>query len=228
MTGGALGRIASALLRQNSCVWACLTGGCIRYVYVPTHAPLQQITKMRGRVSSKNPQGKRKTSARKRARCSSDIVSLSQRTMIRLQSSFLVLCVLVAAVTLTVLDCGAQAQPQAVTRMERRIRLQLYIRSDSTLCQEALKFGETLVERREGICLDVVDTLEDKDGLDLYWQLVRRFRVEKPRVPLFHACGQLKVGFSNAERAQRRLRISSQSTHTSVSPASTAAMPNSF
>ena len=182
-------------------MWACLTGGCIRYVYVPTHAPLQQITKMRGRVSSKNPQGKRKTSARKRARCSSDIVSLSQRTMIRLQSSFLVLCVLVAAVTLTVLDCGAQAQPQAVTRMERRIRLQLYIRSDSKLCQEAKEYAETLSERRGGICIEVIDTLTDKEGLDHYWQLVRRFRVENHRVPMFYVYDRLKVGFSDAEKS---------------------------
>ena len=183
-------------------MWACLTGGCIRYVYVPTHAPLQQITKMRGRVSSKNPQGKRKTSARKRARCSSDIVSLSQRTMIRLQSSFLVLCVLVAAVTLTVLDCGAQAQPQAVTRMERRIRLQLYIRSDSKLCQEAKEYAETLSERRGGICIEVIDTLTDKEGLDHYWQLVRRFRVENHRVPMFYVYDRLKVGFSDAEKTR--------------------------
>jgi glutaredoxin len=79
--------------------------------------------------------------------------------------------------------------------------MQVFVRSDSTLCQEALKYAEKFAERREGICVEVVDTLADKASLDRFWQLVRQFRVEKPRVPLFVACGQLKAGFSTEEKS---------------------------
>jgi glutaredoxin len=75
--------------------------------------------------------------------------------------------------------------------------LQVFIRGDSTLCQKALKYAETFVERREGICIEIIDTLANKEALERYWQVVRQFRVEKPRVPIFVACGRLKVGFSS-------------------------------
>jgi glutaredoxin len=75
--------------------------------------------------------------------------------------------------------------------------LQVFIRGDSTLCHKALKYAETFVERREGICIEVIDTLANKEALERYWQVVRQFRVEKPSVPMFVACGRLKVGFSS-------------------------------
>jgi hypothetical protein len=95
----------------------------------------------------------------------------------------------------------ARAGEQAATGVERCLVLQLYVRSDSTLCQAAQKYAQDFSERRAGICLEVIDTLNDKDGTNRYWELVRRFRVEKPRVPLFYACDQLKVGFSDAKQS---------------------------
>jgi hypothetical protein len=89
------------------------------------------------------------------------------------------------------------APPRTPTVAERCLPLQVFLRSDSTLCQEALQYAESLTERREGICLEVVDTLENQQALDRYWRLVRQFGVKEPRVPLFYACGRLKVGFSN-------------------------------
>jgi glutaredoxin len=80
---------------------------------------------------------------------------------------------------------------------QRCLKLEVFVRSDSALCQEAIEYAEGLVERREGICLEVVDTLTNKQALDRYWQLVRRFRVERPRVPIFYACNRLKTGFSS-------------------------------
>ena len=118
--------------------------------------------------------------------------------MVRLQRSALVVSALVAAAIPALLEGNAQAwQEPAARETERCVRLQLFIRSDSALCLEALKYAEKLVERRDGICLDVVDTLANKEALDRYWQLVRRFRVDKPRVPIFYACNRLKIGFSN-------------------------------
>jgi cytochrome c biogenesis protein CcdA/glutaredoxin len=121
--------------------------------------------------------------------------------MIRLQYCILVLCVFVAAATVTVFNCGVRAQPQAATKTEQCVRLQLYIRSDSKVCQEAQEYADTLGERRGGICIEVVDTLTDNEGRDRYWQLMRRFHVEKPRVPAFYVYDRLKVGFSNADNS---------------------------
>ncbi|MEX0613891.1 MAG: glutaredoxin domain-containing protein [Pirellulales bacterium] len=100
-----------------------------------------------------------------------------------------------------VLEPNVQAEEQPTRDVERCLQLQVFIRGDSTLCQDALKYAETLVERHEGICIDVIDTLANKKALDRYWQLVRQFGVEKPRVPMFFACGQLKVGFSREAKS---------------------------
>jgi hypothetical protein len=121
--------------------------------------------------------------------------------MVRWYCSTLAFSALVAAIAVTVNDRHAQARQPASTRNERCLTLQLYIRSDSELCQQAEKYAKTFSERRGGICLEIIDTAKDKDGLDRYWQLMRRFRVERPRVPVFYACGRLKVGFSDANKS---------------------------
>jgi glutaredoxin len=79
--------------------------------------------------------------------------------------------------------------------------LQVFIRGDSELCHEAVKYAETFVERREGICLEIVDTLASKESLARYWQLAKRFRIDKPRVPIFFACNRVKAGFSSEAKS---------------------------
>jgi glutaredoxin len=108
---------------------------------------------------------------------------------------------LIAATTFTVIERSVRAEAQPRSEVERCLRLQIFIRGDSTLCQEALKYAETFVERREGICIEVIDTLANKESLDRYWQAVRQFRVEKPRVPMFLACGRLKSGFTSEAKS---------------------------
>jgi glutaredoxin len=84
---------------------------------------------------------------------------------------------------------------------QRCLKLELFVRSDSALCHKAIEYAQKLVERREGICLEVVDTLANQESLDRYRQLVRRFRVAKPSVPIFYACNRLKTGFSSEAKS---------------------------
>jgi glutaredoxin len=49
--------------------------------------------------------------------------------------------------------------------------------------------------------VEVIDTLADKESLERYWQLVKRFRIEKPRVPIYCACERVKVGFTSESKS---------------------------
>ena len=103
------------------------------------------------------------------------------------------------AFALSLLESKALAGQPAAPCAERCLSFQIYIRSDSAVCQAAQKYAEAFGKQREGICVEVIDTVKGKEGLNRYWQLVRRFHVEKPGLPLFYACGRLKTGFSSAE-----------------------------
>lgn len=117
-------------------------------------------------------------------------------TLVQLQNWALVVIALFAAATLAVTEPNVRAEGAPTREVERCLRLQVFIRGDSPLCQDAVKYSETFAARREGICIEVIDTLADQKSLERYWQVVQRFRVEKARVPMFVACGRLKVGFS--------------------------------
>jgi glutaredoxin len=93
------------------------------------------------------------------------------------------------------LERRIEAAEQPASDAERCLRLQMFVRSDSALCQEALKSAEAFAQRREGICVEVLDVAANKATLERYWQTVQQFGVKKPRVPMFVACGRLKVGF---------------------------------
>lgn len=112
-----------------------------------------------------------------------------------------VFCQFVIAVFLLIGAPFASAQPSNTRKPERCIVLQLFIRSDSKLCLEAQKYVDELSARRGGICVEVYNTLTDRQSLDKFWLLARRFHVEKPRVPLFYVYDQLRVGFVNAEKS---------------------------
>jgi glutaredoxin len=121
--------------------------------------------------------------------------------MVRLQFPALVLSALIVAATSMIFEQHAQARQQSATTTERCLRLEVYVRGDSSLCREAQKYADSFRKSREGICVEIIDTITDKEGLDRYWQLVRRFRVEKPRVPVFYACDRLKIGFSDPAKS---------------------------
>jgi glutaredoxin len=118
-----------------------------------------------------------------------------------------VLTILIAAATTAaqsnVLNKNAETSAQsASTEGERCLRFQVFIRGDSQLCADAVSYAESLVERRGGICIEVVDIQNDKAALAQYWQLMQRFDVKKPVVPAFHACNLVKVGFSSEAKSK--------------------------
>jgi hypothetical protein len=88
------------------------------------------------------------------------------------------------------------------TGPERCLQLKVFIRGDSEVCQEATKFAEDLSKRRGGICVEVRDVAEDSEALKEYWGVMRRFRVDKPVLPAFYACNQLKAGFASADKSR--------------------------
>jgi hypothetical protein len=128
-------------------------------------------------------------------------VGLIRKLSVLLQSSALAVSALIASVALGASEQQPQARHEFAREGERCLQFQIFVRSDSTLCEKAQRYAQALAERRDGICLEVIDTLANDEAVNRYWQLVREFRVEKPRVPIFHACGQLKVGFSGESKS---------------------------
>jgi glutaredoxin len=121
--------------------------------------------------------------------------------IIRFRSAVLALAALLVVFELLFEQSSLAQQPattSAATKTERCLALQLYSRSDSALCRQAEEYARSLSQRREGICLEIIDTVKDKEGLDRYWRLVRQFRVKNPRVPAFYACNRFQIGFKDA------------------------------
>jgi glutaredoxin len=95
-----------------------------------------------------------------------------------------------------------ESQPVGTNVGKRCLQLRIYTRSDSELCKQAVSYAESLVERRGGICLQVIDLEQDSAALAEYWQLMQKFAVKKPAVPTFQACGRVKVGFHNDSKSK--------------------------
>jgi glutaredoxin len=110
-------------------------------------------------------------------------------------SSFAVLVALLGAAMEALAVQDARTTQWQPARQERCLRLQLFIRGDSAICQAAARSAEAFVKQRRGICLEVLDVGEDEKALAEYRQLLQHFRVTKPAVPGFYACNQLKIGF---------------------------------
>src|SRR3972149_4375879 len=126
--------------------------------------------------------------------------------MSRLPCSAFVISALVVVAGSILLERNTKAERQSLaTEAARCLRLQVFIRGDSKLCQEAAKYAETFVASREGICLQVADVQQDEEALARYWELVRRFRVAAPRVPAFYACDRLKIGFESAAKSAKSI-----------------------
>ena len=128
------------------------------------------------------------------------------RTFLGATSRFQCIACVISALVVVVASIlpersGQAGQPSLAAETVRCLSLQVFIRGDSKLCQEAVKFAKTFVESREGICLQVVDVKQDEEALTRYWQLVRRFRVAEPRVPAFYACDRLRIGFESAAKS---------------------------
>lgn len=78
------------------------------------------------------------------------------------------------------------------------IRIEVLIRKDSPQSQKAVEFLQDLQTRRTGLKLEIRD-VADKTNLARAHQLLKFYKIQKPGVPIIHACGQLIVGFRGEE-----------------------------
>ena len=108
-------------------------------------------------------------------------------------------------------ECFQSGQQEPVGQRGRCLRLQLFIRGDSTVCRAAVQYAEAFVSAAKGFAWKSPISARTRNSLEEYWQLTRRFRVEKPLVPAFYACDQLRIGFdaeaSTAARVEELFTI---------------------
>ncbi len=105
-------------------------------------------------------------------------------------------CVPVAAVLLAValtIPTVAANQPWGPTA--NTIKIEVFVRTDSERCDEALRYLNDLTARRPGLELVVHDVIEDRDQLQRLWDLAKRAGYEKPAVPMVYCCRKIHIGF---------------------------------
>jgi glutaredoxin len=78
------------------------------------------------------------------------------------------------------------------------IKLEVFVRSDSERCQDALKYVKDLTSRQQGLQLVVHDVLEDSGQLKRLWDLAKQAGYEKPAVPMFYCCRKIHIGFDQS------------------------------
>jgi glutaredoxin len=128
--------------------------------------------------------------------------------------SFLPICwrsinaLVTAAFLLAATNANGQAAPDLDKPLPREtavrvLRLDLFVRPDSELCAEAVSVAEEFCKSRGGVELVVHDVVAKRAALDQYWKLATRFRVQKPVLPAFYACHDLKMGFAVKEGDSR-------------------------
>jgi hypothetical protein len=99
-------------------------------------------------------------------------MSLLRIAVVPLQILLPVFMALTAPAASILLERRIEAAEQPASVAERCLRLQMFVRSDSALCQEALKSAEAFAQRRVGICVEVLDLAAHKATLERYWQTV--------------------------------------------------------
>jgi hypothetical protein len=79
------------------------------------------------------------------------------------------------------------------------IRLEVFLRGDSELCEVARQYAQRLGERTRGLEVIFHDVLEDRQQLKRLWDLARESGRDKPVVPAFLCCSQIHYGFTSEQ-----------------------------
>ncbi len=79
------------------------------------------------------------------------------------------------------------------------IRLEVFLRGDSDLCEVARQYAEQLGQRTRGLEVVFHDVLEDREQLKRLWALARESGRDKPVVPAFLCCSQIHYGFTSEQ-----------------------------
>ncbi len=80
------------------------------------------------------------------------------------------------------------------------IRLEVFVRSDSEISNQAAEFAKRLADRTRGLEAVVHDVIKDQAQLSRLWQLARQSGREKPVSPAFYCCGRLYFGFASEQK----------------------------
>lgn len=112
---------------------------------------------------------------------------VTQTQFVRRKWGVRVGCLLAALVILITETATAQSV--------ETLGIELYVRPDSTQCQQAEAFLADLAERRQGIAYRVIDVTKDKQGLARLWTLTKRFGRDEAKLPSIYMTDRLWVGF---------------------------------
>ena len=79
------------------------------------------------------------------------------------------------------------------------IRIEVFLRGDSDLCEGARQYAQQLGQRTRGLEVVFHDVLKDREQLKRLWTLARESGRDKPVVPAFLCCSQIHYGFTSEE-----------------------------
>jgi glutaredoxin len=88
----------------------------------------------------------------------------------------------------------------------RCVRIEAFIRDDSDQSRAAAEFLTKLADGRDGLVLELRDVLKDREALRRTHELLKKYEIEKPGLPVVHMCGQLFVGYRDAETTGRQMK----------------------
>ena len=79
------------------------------------------------------------------------------------------------------------------------IRMEVFLRGDSDLCEVARQYAQQLGQRTRGLEVVFHDVLKDREQLKRLWSLAHESGRDKPVVPAFLCCSQIHYGFTSEE-----------------------------
>jgi glutaredoxin len=85
------------------------------------------------------------------------------------------------------------------------IRIEVFGRKGSAQSDAAAKFVTELAEKRVGVAVEIKDISADRAAEARARDLLKKYRVAKPGLPVIHACEQLIVGYNDDASTGRRI-----------------------
>lgn len=91
------------------------------------------------------------------------------------------------------------------TNAPRCVHIEVFGRKGATNSDAATNFVNELAKQRDGIAVEIHDVSADPSAETRARQLLKQYQVARPGLPIIHACGQLVVGYKDAESTGRRI-----------------------
>jgi hypothetical protein len=96
-------------------------------------------------------------------------------------------------------DLPGPSEPGPGQPFQRVLRLDVFVRADSALGQQAIAAAKEFCQERRGVQLFVYDLTSDEEARKVYWSLVKKHGVSKPLLPAFYACHRFRCGYAERE-----------------------------